>query len=98
LEVDRAVTPVGHHDVATLPRHRVVGMHARLRVDTLEPEASRAPCRAAGRAALGADRLRHVMRPLRHYSSTLIGSRFVLEWPVIWQLRDLAVLCFGRRR
>src|SRR5581483_2170704 len=43
LEVDRAVAPVGHDDVAALPRDLVVGVHAGSRVDPLEPQPLPAP-------------------------------------------------------
>ena len=43
LEVDRAVAPVRHHDVAPLPGHLVVGMHAFGRPDAFEPQAGRRP-------------------------------------------------------
>src|SRR6185437_7041805 len=36
LKVDRAVSPVGHHDVATLPGHLVVGVNTVARVDTAD--------------------------------------------------------------
>src|SRR5688500_15005925 len=39
LEVDRAVTPVGHDDVAALPRHLVVGVHAGRGEDPLDLQA-----------------------------------------------------------
>ena len=39
LEVDRAVAPVGHHDVAALPGHLVVGVHAGRGVESLQPHA-----------------------------------------------------------
>src|SRR5712692_10780083 len=39
LEVDRAVTPVRHHDVAALPRHLVIGMNPLASVDTADPHA-----------------------------------------------------------
>src|SRR3712207_8167600 len=39
LEVDRAVTPVGHDDVAPLPRHLVVRVHTGGREDPLDLQA-----------------------------------------------------------
>ena len=38
LEVDRAVAPVGHHDVAPLPRHGVVGVDAGRGVQALHAQ------------------------------------------------------------
>ena len=59
LEVDRAVTPVGHDDVATLPGHFVVRVHAGLGVDPLDGQPS-TPRARYRRAALGvARRFRH---------------------------------------
>src|SRR5579875_159358 len=39
LEVDRAVAPVGHDDIAALPGDLVIGMNARPRVDALDRQA-----------------------------------------------------------
>ena len=50
LEVDRAVAPVGHDDVAALPGHLVVGVHTGGGEDALDLEAL-APARRLGRAA-----------------------------------------------
>ena len=49
LEVDRAVAPVGHDDVAALPGHLVVGVHAGGGEDALDLQAL-APARRLGRA------------------------------------------------
>src|SRR6516165_11524585 len=38
LEVDRAVAPVGHYDVATLPGDLVIGMNALAGVNTADSE------------------------------------------------------------
>src|SRR5262249_12002732 len=43
LEVDRAVPPVGHHDVAALPGDLVVGVPTRRRVDAPDLQAPAAP-------------------------------------------------------
>jgi hypothetical protein len=51
LEVDRAVAPVGHDDVAALPGHLVVGVHTGGGEDPLDLEAL-APARRLGRAAV----------------------------------------------
>jgi hypothetical protein len=50
LEVDRAVPPVGHDDVAALPGHLVVGVHSGGGEDTLDLEAL-VPGRRLGAAA-----------------------------------------------
>src|SRR3954468_4063127 len=79
LEVDRAVAPVGHDDVAALPRHRVVRVHTRRRVDALDPQPGLAPAASLGRAGGGAaHRLGHVGSSLT--STTLGGARFVRAW------------------
>ena len=57
LEVDRAVAPVGHHDVAALPGHLVVRVHAGGGVDPLDVQP------APALLALGADGLRHDLVP-----------------------------------
>src|SRR5690606_26165857 len=57
LEVDRAVAPVGHHDVTALPGHLVVGVDSRSGVDALHTQplarlvalGSGTPCRTARR-------------------------------------------------
>ena len=45
LEVHRAVAPVRHHDVAALPGHLVVGVHALSGPHPLDPQAGGSPCR-----------------------------------------------------
>ena len=50
LEVDRAVAPVGHDDVAALPGHLVVGVHTGGGEDALDLQAL-APARRLGAAA-----------------------------------------------
>src|SRR5690606_40307686 len=46
LEVDRAVAPVGHDDVTTLPAHLVVRMHAGRGEDALDLQPFAAPLAA----------------------------------------------------
>src|SRR5690606_12892798 len=62
LEVDRAVAPVGHDDVTTLPAHLVVRMHAGGGENALDLQAFAAPLAAPGSRA--AHRLRHDLPPL----------------------------------
>src|SRR5436309_10912681 len=71
LEVDRAIAPVGHDDVATLPGDGVVRVHAWGLVDALDPQAlatlARRPTGVA-RRGLAPDRLCHWdLFPARHY-------------------------------
>jgi len=56
LEVDGAVAPVRHHDVAPGPAHLVIGVHALGGVDALHPDAQLA-CGITGAACAGSDGL-----------------------------------------
>jgi hypothetical protein len=59
LEVDRAVAPVGHDDVAAFPGDLVVGVHAGRGVDALDGEpGSLGPGRALLAAPTGSRRAR----------------------------------------
>ena len=58
LEVDRAVPPVGHHDIAALPRDLVVRVHARRGVDAADLQAALALAPALARSRT-AHRFRH---------------------------------------
>jgi hypothetical protein len=62
LEVDGAVPPVGHHDVATLPAHLVVRVHAGGGEQPLQREALRSP---VGRGGLALASLGRPVRAVR---------------------------------
>ena len=64
LEVDRAVPPVRHDDVAALPGHLVVRMHAGGGVDALDPQALAGGAPAGPRSRRGRDPLTVSVMPV----------------------------------
>src|SRR5262249_60135082 len=69
LEVDRAVAPVGHHDVAALPGHLVIRTNAFASVDTADPQTLAGALTVLSRRP--ARRLGHVV-PLRNHNGFLL--------------------------
>src|SRR5215471_21444951 len=70
LEVDRAVAPVGHHDVAALPGHLVILMNALASVDTADPQTLAGALTVLSRRS--ARRLGHVVVPLRNHAGFML--------------------------
>ncbi len=75
LEVDRAVTPVGHDDVAARPGHLVVGVHSRSGVDAIDPQTTLGRLPGTLRRLVGLGPACGTARRVCHFSLLLLGKR-----------------------